>query len=111
MEPSPTRAPTLPRGHSSAAAASGSATKKKRSKARAQKLPLPTLNEEFAPGRTNYQPEESIVLTRCWIAISEDPVFANNQKICAYWKRIAEKYSEAKPPTAYKRQREPLHKH
>ena len=111
MEPSPTRAPAPPYGRSSSAAASGSATKKKRTKARAQKLPLPGINEEFAPGRTNYNPDESIVLMRCWIDISEYPLFANNQRQVAYWERIANKYNEAKPPAAYKRPREPLHKH
>ena len=60
--------------------------------------------------RTNYHPKESIVLTRCWIDISEDLVFANNQKISAYWECIAEKY-DAKPPTAYKLEREPFRKH
>ncbi|XP_047940971.1 glutathione S-transferase T3-like [Salvia hispanica] len=43
--------------------------------------------------------------------MKKDPVFANNQKVIAYWERIAEKYNVAKPPTAYKRQREPLRKH
>ena len=83
MELSPTRTTAPSRGRASAA--SGSATKKRRPKAK--KLPLTMVNEVFAPGRTNYQPEESIVLSRCWIDISKDPVFA------------------------YKRQREPLRKH
>ena len=103
MEPSPNRTP--------AAAASGSATKKKRPKARAQRLPQTAVCEEFTPGRTNYAADESFVLTRCWIDVSKDPVFANNQKITAYWERIAEKYNEAKPPYAYKRRREQLRKH
>ena len=38
-------------------------------------------------------------------------MFAHNQKVTTYWERIAEKYNVAKPPTAYKRQREPLRKH
>ena len=78
MEPSPHRpsATAAPRGRP--AAASGSATKKKRTKARAQKLPSTEVCEEFAPGRTNYSDTESIILTRCWIDVSEDPVYANN---------------------------------
>ena len=103
MEPSPHRP--------SAAAASGSATKKKRTKARAQKLPTTEVCEEFAPGRTNYSDPESIVLTRCWIDFSRDPVYANNQRVTAYWERIAEKYNAAKPAYAYKRHREQLRKH
>ena len=50
-------------------------------------------------------------MTRCWIDVSEDPMFANNQKVTVYWERIAEKYNEAKPPHAYMRQREQLSKH
>ena len=60
-------------------------------------------NEEFTPERMNYNPDESIVLTRCWIDISDDPVFPNNQKQIAYWERIPDKYNEGKPPHAYKR--------
>ena len=113
MEPSPRR-PSAPRGRPaapSAAAASGSATKKKWTKAQAQKLPTTEVCEEFASGRTNYSDPESIVLTRCWIDVSEDPVYANTQKVTAYWERIAEKYNAAKPAYAYKRHREQLRKH
>ena len=46
-------------------------------------MPLPVNNKEFAPGRMSYNPDEFIVLTRCWIDISEDPVFANNQRLIA----------------------------
>ena len=39
-------------------------------------------------------------------------MFANNQKVTAYWERIAEKYNVAKPAYAYKRHREEqLRKH
>ena len=38
-------------------------------------------------------------------------MFANNQKVTAYWERIAEKYNAAKPAYAYKRHREQLRKH
>ena len=83
MEPSSNRTPAAPaaapRGRSAAhAAVSGSATKKRRPKARAQKLPQMAMCEEFAPGRTNYAAYEFFVLTRCWIDVSEDPMFANN---------------------------------
>ncbi|XP_047940201.1 uncharacterized protein LOC125187621 [Salvia hispanica] len=67
--------------------ASGSASKKKRTKARAQKLPTTEID------------------------VSEDPVYANNQRVAAYWERIAEKYNAAKPANAYKRHREQLRKH
>ena len=105
LEPSPHR-PSV-----AAAATSGSATKRKRTKARAQKLPTTKVCEEFAPGRTNYSYPESIVLTRCWIDVSEDPVYANNQKVIAHWERIAKKYNAAKPAYTYKRRREQLRKH
>ncbi|XP_047965699.1 glutathione S-transferase T3-like [Salvia hispanica] len=89
MEPSPRR-PSAPRGRPaapSAAAASGSATKKKWTKAQAQKLPTTEID------------------------VSEDPVYANNQRVTAYWERIAEKYNAAKPANAYKRHKEQLRKH
>ena len=85
--------------------------RKKRNRHRAYKIPPPDVNEEFAPGRTNYNLQESILLTKCWVDILEDPVFANNQKKIAYWERIADRYNEAKPAASYKRHREQLRKH
>ncbi|XP_041999647.1 glutathione S-transferase T3-like [Salvia splendens] len=108
--PPPPRRASAP-APAAAVTASGSATKKKRNRQRVQKLSPPEKNEEFAPGRTNYNPDETIILARCWIDISKDPVFAINQKQIAYWERIAERYNEAKPPAAYKRHREQLCKH
>lgn len=71
----------------------------------------PMNNEEFAPGRTKYNPKETVLLTMCWVDILEDPVFANNQRKIAYWERITECYNAIKPAVVYKRRREQLHKH
>lgn len=58
--------------------ASAPKERKKRTKSRAHKLPPSENKEEFAPGRTNYSAEETVLLTRCWVDILEDLVFANN---------------------------------
>ena len=90
MEPSP-------RAAAAAALASAHKERKKRNRHKAQKLPPSEKNEEFAPGRTNYNPEEIVLLTKCWVDISKDLVFANNQRQIANWERITGRYNETKP--------------
>ncbi|XP_042018888.1 glutathione S-transferase T3-like [Salvia splendens] len=70
-----------------------------------------TQSLRVAPWRTNYILEESVLLTKCWVDISEDPVFANNQRQITYWERIDVRYNEVKPAASYKRHREQLRKH
>ncbi|XP_042039643.1 uncharacterized protein LOC121785325 [Salvia splendens] len=75
-------------------------------------VPLPSNapNEEYATGRTDYELEEYVKVAQCWVDISEDSIWANNQTSSRMWDRIEARYNEVKPIWEYKRTKVQLRK-
>ena len=70
---------------------------KKKVKAKSKRLPPMEVNEEYAPGRQNYPNKEAMLLAKCLVDISDDPIYSNNQRQVAYWERITKRFKENKP--------------
>ncbi|KAL1558574.1 hypothetical protein AAHA92_09022 [Salvia divinorum] len=73
-------------------------------------LPADEVNNEYALKITDYVDAEYTALVQCWIDISEDPIYSNNQTMSRLWNRIKERYNEFKPHWPYKRNKEQLRK-
>ena len=58
--------------------------------------------------RRKWSPTEDVVLISAWLNTSKDPVVGNEQKVIAFWKRIAA-YFGSSPKLADLQKREPSH--
>ncbi|KAL1559585.1 hypothetical protein AAHA92_09911 [Salvia divinorum] len=85
--------------------------KKGKAKGKAKAVETSTPAPEDDKRRQNYSLEESMLLARCWIDISEDPIYSNNQKVVKYWGHIAERYNSLRTVGSKKRSDEQLRKH